>query len=223
MDSHPDRSIDLWQVLQKLGFAPHELQGKTVLVTGAGRGIGLQAARAFGLLGARIILAEISAETGLQAEKQLCSEGSQALFVQTDVSLPESVDNLSRVIHERFESLDILVNNAICCPVALLSEMDVELWDQVIAVNLRGTFLTCKAFFPGMLARGRGTIVNMISTDAMPGLSAYIASKQGIAGFSQSLAVEAAGTGVLVVPFAPGMVDTPAIQGIAGKLSPSSG
>ncbi|HTP07168.1 MAG TPA: SDR family oxidoreductase, partial [Anaerolineae bacterium] len=116
-----------------------------------------------------------------------------------------------------------LINNAIYIREAAMVDMPIEMWDQTIAVNLRGTFLTCKACLPDMLSRQRGTILNLISTDAMPGLSAYIASKQGITGFSQSLAQEVGGSDVRVIPFGPGMVDTPGIRSVAAGLAPRLG
>jgi len=93
----------------------------------------------------------------------------------------------------------------------------------VLAVNLRGAFLTVKAFLPGMLASGRGTIVNLVSTDAMPGLSAYIASKEGLVGFSRSLALEVGDRGVRVLAFGPGMVDTPGLREAGAALAPILG
>jgi hypothetical protein len=92
-----------------------------------------------------------------------------------------------------------------------------------MAVSLRGTFLACKACLPDMLTRGKGVIVNMVSLEAMPGLTAYLATKQGIQAFSQSLALEVEMSGVSVIPFGPGMVDTPAIRQIAPDLAPRLG
>jgi NAD(P)-dependent dehydrogenase (short-subunit alcohol dehydrogenase family) len=216
-------TIDLRSLLlQDLRLRPGRFEGKVIVVTGAGRGIGEQAARAFALLGAKVIIAELSAD-GQAVAQAIQATGGQALFVQTDVSDAASVAELARITHEQFGPADILVNNAIRCPFAPMSELSVELWDQVIAVNLRGTFLVTKAFLSDMLTRKSGTIINMVSTDAMPGLAAYIASKQGILGFSQTLALEAGPQGVFVIPFGPGMVDTPGIRGVADRLAPQLG
>lgn len=196
--------------------------GKVVVVTGAGRGIGLQAARAFSRLGARVVIAEISDE-GAQAEALIQSEGGTARFIRTDVADPASVQSMHAQAAAVFGPADILVNNAMLCPVCPVEEMDTTLWDRVMAVNLRGTFLVSRAFLPDMLARGSGVLVSMISAEAMPGLSAYIASKQGITGFSQSLALECGERGVQVIAFAPGLVDTPGIRAVAGDLAPRLG
>jgi NAD(P)-dependent dehydrogenase (short-subunit alcohol dehydrogenase family) len=164
-----------------------------------------------------VAIAELS-ETGRQVEAEIRQAGGTACYIQTDVSDGGDVRRLRETVSLVFGPADILVNNAIRITVAPAIEMDETTWDSILAVNLRGTFLACKAFLPEMLARGSGTILNMVSTEAMPGLSAYIASKQGIYGFSQSLAVEAGPGGINVIPFAPGMVDTPGIREISTRL-----
>jgi NAD(P)-dependent dehydrogenase (short-subunit alcohol dehydrogenase family) len=122
-----------------------------------------------------------------------------------------------------YGAVSVLINNAIYIRESAVMDMPVEIWDRTIAVNLRGTFLTCQAFLPDMLRQRFGTILNLVSTDAMPGLAAYIASKQGIAGFSQSLAHEVGEAGIHVIPFSPGMVDTPGIRSVAEGLAPRLG
>jgi NAD(P)-dependent dehydrogenase (short-subunit alcohol dehydrogenase family) len=198
------------------------LAGQTVVVTSSGRGIGREVAFAFAWLGASVVVAEISDE-GLETERLIAEAGRDALFVRTDVSGEAEVCRLRRTTQETFGPVSILVNNAIVWSVASVLDMDVAAWDRVMAVNLRGTFLTCKAFLPDMLARKHGTIVNMVSAEAMPYLSAYIASKQGIAAFSQSLAAEVGDAGVRVIPLAIGMVDTPSIRSVAQELAPHLG
>jgi NAD(P)-dependent dehydrogenase (short-subunit alcohol dehydrogenase family) len=213
---------DLKTILNSIGLKQDEFKDRVVIVTGAGRGIGFQAARAFALLGGKVVLAEKSAE-GKQAEELIRRENGTALYVQSDVADCQSINELASRTHERFGPADILVNNAVLCPVASVMDMDESLWEQVMAVNLRGTFLTCKAFLPDMLSRRSGTIINMISPNPMPGLSAYIASKHGMIGFSQCLAQEVGSEGVRVIPFGPGMVDTPAIRDTAVELAPKLG
>jgi 2-hydroxycyclohexanecarboxyl-CoA dehydrogenase len=214
--------VDLKAILKEIGLSKDEFQDQVVVVTGAGRGIGLQVARAFALLGGKVVLAELS-EDGKKAEQLIHSEGGQALYARTDVADSRSVADLARVTHTHYGPASILVNNAILCPVAKVVDMDEALWDQVMAVNLRGTFLTSKAFLPDMLTSKAGIIINMISADAMPGASAYIASKQGMIGFSQSLDLEVEQSGIQVIPFGPGMVDTPSIRAVAPNLAPLLG
>jgi NAD(P)-dependent dehydrogenase (short-subunit alcohol dehydrogenase family) len=206
----------------KLNLSRQALRGRVAVVTGAGRGIGRETARALAWLGARVVIAEL-AENGRETQELICAEGGEAMFVQTDVSLEKDVLRLADMTRRGFGPADILINNAILIPAVPVVNMETALWDRVIGVNLRGTFLTCKAFLPDMLSRRCGTIVNLISTDAMPGLAAYIASKQGITGFSQSLALEVGEQGVRVIAFAPGMVDTPGIRDVAPAVAPRLG
>lgn len=211
------------QLMKRTGLSPSTLSGQVAVITGAGRGIGREAARALAWLGARLVIAELDSISGEGTRALIEQAGGQAIFVQTDLADVSSIGALVAKTRSTYELPDILINNAILCSVAGVTEMEVALWDQVMAVNLRGAFLTCKAFLPEMLARQRGVIVNMISTEAMPGLAAYIAAKQGLTGFSQSLALEVEGQGVYVIPFAPGMVDTPGIRSVASGLAPRLG
>jgi NAD(P)-dependent dehydrogenase (short-subunit alcohol dehydrogenase family) len=205
--------------LQSLNFFSGSATNQVIVVTGAGRGIGREIALAFAWLGARIVIAEIS-DQGLETERLIREGGGKATFIRTDVSDPAQVAQLAKQTQELVGSVDILVNNAILCPVASVLEMAVALWDKVMAVNLRGTFLTCKAFLPALLSKNKGVIINMVSTDAMTHLSAYIASKQGLVGFSQSLAAEIGESDVHVIAFAPGFIDTPGLRGAAEGLAP---
>lgn len=208
------------QILTRAGLARDTLSGQVAVVTGAGRGIGREAARALAWLGAKVVIAELNELLGAETRELIQKDGGEALFIHTDVSDADSVTALAAQTHTAFRTVDILVNNAILCPAVSVVDMDLELWDEVVAVNLRGTFLTCKTFLPEMSAKKHGAIVNMVSTEAMPGLAAYIATKQGITGFSQSLALEVDGQGVHIIPFGPGMVDTPGIRNVASNLAP---
>ena len=203
-------------------FAGQEFAGRTALITGAGQGIGAALARMLAGLGAQVVIAEIN-PTGEQIASQIAAARGEAAFVQTDVSDQRSVAALADQVHKRYGPVDILVNNAILSPTAAVLEMDISLWDRVMGVNLRGVFLTCKTFLPGMLTAGRGAIINMVSTEALPFMSAYMASKQGIAAFSRSLSGEVGEQGVRVVAFAPGFVDTPGLRDAAEGLSPHMG
>lgn len=200
------------------------LDGHIAVVTGAGQGIGRALAAAMLALGARVALAEISpAGAAAAAEINAAGGGTAALFVQTDVADAASVEALAETVQAAWGPPSILVNNAIATATASVVDLPVAEWDRVMAVNLRGTFLTCRAFVPGMLAQERGVVVNLVSTQAMPGLSAYIASKQGIAGFTQSLAAEVVGRGVSVAALDPGLVDTPGLRALAPGLAPRLG
>lgn len=209
-------------VLRRLGLPYRAFDGRVAVVTGAGRGIGKAVAEAFAALGAAVVIAELSEEGG-DAAREILEAGGQALFVHTDVSDPQSVADMVKCARSEFGPVDILVNNAIFLPVAPVLALELEDWDRALAVNLRGAFLTTKVSLPGMLERGRGVIINMVSTEAMPALSAYVASKQGLSAFSRSLAAEVSGSGVHVVAFAPGFVDTPGLRETARGLAPEIG
>lgn len=205
--------------IERIGLARDALAGQVAVVTGAGQGIGREVVRALARLGAQVVIAELNEASGQETEAIIRQEGGQALFIRTDVSSEADVVALAERTHAAYGPVDILVNNAAVEPVASVLEMDVALWDRVIGVNLRGTFLTCKAFLPGMVERKCGIVVNMTSADAIPFMSAYIASKSGIAGFSESLAAEVGPQGVRVIAFTPGLVDTPGLRVAADDLT----
>ncbi len=208
--------------MNQVGLQSHELEGQVAVVTGSGSGIGRAVAFALGLAGARVVVAEL-AETGRETAELIRLRGGDALYHQTDVAEEESVARLASAVHDAYGEVSILINNAILCPVARLEYLDLALWDRVMAVNLRGAFLTARAFVPQMRRRGGGTVINMVSTDAMPGLSAYIASKQGLVGLTQSLAVEVGQEGIHVIAFGPGMVDTQGLRSAGADLAPMLG
>jgi NAD(P)-dependent dehydrogenase (short-subunit alcohol dehydrogenase family) len=212
----------LKMALERMDLPEGALSKKVIVVTGAGRGIGRATALALALLGARVVIAEISNE-GQSTLQDIERMGLRATFVRTDVSKPEDIKNLAQTVWREFGPIDILINNAALCPVVPVTEMSLEVWDQVMAVNLRGMFLGCRAFLPGMLGQQSGMIINMVSAESFPFISAYIASKQGMVAFSQSLAAEVGERGVKVIAFGPGMVDTPAIREVGKRLAPRLG
>lgn len=207
----------------RLGLRIDELAGQVAVITGAGQGIGREAALALAGLGAKVVLADINADTGKETARLIADAGGTAVFVQTDVAREADVARLAMWTLADFGPAHILINNAISSPVASLMEMTPDEFDRVIAVNLRGAYLTCRAFVPGMLTHRRGTIINMVSLDAMANMSAYIASKQGLAGFSQSLAAELGHESIRVISFAPGFVETPGLLAAGERLAPRMG
>ena len=207
------------QAVEQMGLAPDALAGQVAVVTGGGQGIGREVAFALARLGARVVVAEIS-PAGQKTERVIQGSGGEALFFRTDVSRETDVARLARCTMDMFGPADILINNACVWSVSSVLSLETAAWDRVVAVNMRGTFLTCKALLPQMLTRGRGTIVNVVSAETTPFLSAYVASQSGIAGFSQSLAAEVGPEGVRVVAFAPGVVDTPGLRETAHDLAP---
>ncbi|HWI41018.1 MAG TPA: glucose 1-dehydrogenase [Verrucomicrobiae bacterium] len=165
---------------------------RVAVVTGGGQGIGRGVARRFIHDRFAVVVADLDAEAGREAEEELRGEG-ECLFVPTDVSREEDVRRLASVVRERFGRTDVLVNNA---GIAMnfekpLGETTLEEWQLVIGVNLTGQFLCAREFAP-MLSEARGAIVNIASTRAMmsePGNEAYAASKGGVVALTHALAM----------------------------------
>jgi 3-oxoacyl-[acyl-carrier protein] reductase len=187
----------------RMELAPDALSGQVAGVVGGDQPIGREISVAFARLGARVVVAGASA-AAQETARIVEAGGGEGLFVEADCADEADVARLAHRTQEVFGPADILVHSASVRPVAPVIDLDVALWDRVIAANLRAAFLTCKAFLPQMLPRGRGTIVNVVSMGAEPFLSAYAASQRGVVGFTRSLAAEAGPQGVHVVAFAPG-------------------
>src|SRR5215210_8214189 len=171
-------------------MSPASLTGRTALVTGAGSGIGAAVARRLAAAGARVSLADVSTA----AVEELAEELTGARPLQLDVRDEEQV---ARAVG----GLDVLVNVAGIGSTTSAPETSLEIWEDVFAVNARGTFLCCKHTIPGMVARGGGSIVNLSSVAALVGLrnrAAYCASKGAVLALTRALAVDHVGDGVRV-------------------------
>ncbi len=189
------------------------LEGQVALVTGGSQGIGRAIAQTLAAAGADIVLNHdhaAAADVG-QVVSSVRDAGRRVLPVGADVSRRSEVAAMvGRAIGE-FGRIDILVNNAGIGPECSLDELTEDVWDRVMAVNLKGQFLVCQAVVPHMLAAGYGRIINIGSEQGMigaAGLTAYCASKAGVFGFTKALARELAPSGILVNCVAPGPVDT---------------
>lgn len=187
-----------------------ELVGRTALVTGAARGIGLAIARALAEQGAGLALLDVDVDPLALAGRAM---GARALTIRADVSLLEDVQRAVDLTVERFGGLDILVNNAGICPMSAFADITEAEWDRVLAINLKGAFLCCQAALPYLRRSGqRGRVVNIASVAGQMGGVAvgahYAASKAGLVGLSKSLAQVLAADGVTVNCVAPGTVAT---------------
>jgi NAD(P)-dependent dehydrogenase (short-subunit alcohol dehydrogenase family) len=210
-------------LLERMGLSRSSLAGKVVIVTGAGQGIGKELSRALAWLGANVIIAEIR-DTGAAVEQLIRSEGGTALFVKTDVSDEQNMEALARTAFMHFKKVDILVNNAAVEPIGSTVELPLADWDRTYAVNVRGAVLGIKAFLPGMLERGEGTITTVASVEGLAYMGAYAASKVAVQSLCLSLAAELGDTsGMSAFVLAPGMVDTPGFREALPDIAPRYG
>jgi NAD(P)-dependent dehydrogenase (short-subunit alcohol dehydrogenase family) len=189
----------------------NNLQGKSVLVTGAGSGLGEAVALAFAHAGSAVACVDIDGSAAERVSRDLEAKETHCIAIQCDVSNAEAVSNTVQIAHTRFGRLDILVNCAAIDYTLSVEEMTVEQWDRVIAVNLRGPFLFAKAALPLMREQHAGHIINVASTAATrawANAAAYHASKWGLRGFSRALGVEGRASGIRVTTIIPGGMRT---------------
>jgi NAD(P)-dependent dehydrogenase (short-subunit alcohol dehydrogenase family) len=180
--------------------------------------MGRVAARMFAAEGARVVVAEHGADAGRETVEQITADGGQATFVQTDVSNADSARAMVDHAVATYGRLDFLYNNAGVMPEAdhSVTDTDVETWDQVMAVNVRGVYLGCKFAIPAMEATGGGSIINIASFVAIVGCSvpqdAYTASKGAVLSLTRSLAVQFGPKGIRTNAICPGPVETPLLM-----------
>jgi glucose 1-dehydrogenase len=188
------------------------LAGKCAIVTGAANGIGLACARRLAADGASIALADINAELGEAAAKALRNEGARAIFVATDVTDRAAIDALVNRAVDEFGRLDVMLNNAGVAINASILEMSDEIFDKVLATNLRSAFIGTQLAARQMVASGRGgVIINMSSVNALlaiPGLAAYACSKGALNQLTKVAAIELAVHKIRVVAIGPGTILT---------------
>jgi NAD(P)-dependent dehydrogenase (short-subunit alcohol dehydrogenase family) len=205
-------------------LTPESLAGQVAIVTGAGRGIGFETARALVWLGAKVILAEVDQATGSEAETQLEAEfgPGNALFVPTDVGDRGAVDRLRSAVLSTFGRADIVINNATITPMGAVTDVPVDRWDASYRVNLRGPVLLAQAFLPGMLERDSGVFVCVASVGEAY-MGAYETFKAAQVHLARTLDAELEGTGVVVLTIAPGLVRTPGAEAGIAALAPLYG
>ena len=187
-----------------------DLTGRTVIITGGGKGIGKVYTEEFAKAGARVVAADIDGAAARAVADALGAQGCEALALETDIASEESTKSMAEAALERFGAIDVLINNASLMSVLARRswlEIPVEEWDRVMAVNLRGMFLSCRAVFPAMKANGRGKIVNISSSrvwEGTPNRLHYTTSKAGVIGFTRALSREVGEFGITVNAVTPG-------------------
>ncbi len=198
------------------------LAGQVAVVTGAGRGIGYETARSLLWLGAQVVIAEVDAKTGKQAQEQLTAEfgPGKVVFIQTDVGDEGSVRRLKQQALKAFRKVDIVINNATITPMGTVVEVAMRDWDRSYAVNLKGPVLLAQAFLPDMLKRNYGVIM-CISSVGGKYMAAYESFKAAQVELARTLDAELEGTGVHALTIGPGIVRTPGAEAgiplIAGR------
>lgn len=195
---------------------PQRLAGRTIIVTGAARGIGLAIAQRLLADGAQVMLADIDRQALDVAVKQLDTGDSRVRSYAGDVTVSADIDDLVAATTNTWGVVDGLVNNAgIAGPAKPVWDYSEEEWGRVLSINLTGIFLTTKAVLPHMLARGSGRIVNIASIsgkEGNPNMAAYSTSKAAVLGFTKAVAKEVAKLGVYVNAITPAVIETEILQ-----------
>lgn len=193
------------------------LEGKVIIVTGSGRGLGRSYAMALAKEGAKVVVADILGEQVKETANEIQKAGGEALAIKTDVSSEQDVENLAKTTVEKFGKIDVFINNA-----AMLApkrkpfhEISVEEWDRLFSVNVRGTWLCTKAVFPYMKEQRAGKIVNVASGTFFAGVpqeAHYVSSKGGVIGFTRATCRELGQYNITINAIAPGLVLTEAVK-----------
>lgn len=188
------------------------LEGRVAIVTGGGHGIGAAYCRAIAGEGAKVAVVDLDGSAAKEVANEIRKDGGDALAIPVDVSSEDATLHMAAAVRDRFGRIDVLVNNAAIFSTVPMSrvpieEVPVDEWDRLMAVNLRGTFLCCRAVLGAMRQQGNGSIINISSGTALSGSPSrihYVTSKAGILGFTRCLAREVGAAGIRVNTVAPG-------------------
>jgi len=195
-----------------------DLKNKIAIITGARQGMGRAHALALAKVGAKVVVADISKEDCEKVVKEIEKNKGEAMAVKCDVTKKEEVDKMVLATVEKWGKVDILVNNAGICQFFPFLEMSEKDWDRTLDINLKGYFLCAQAAAKEMVKQKSGVIINIASVAmgqqgiGFPNIAHYCASKGGIVGMTEALAVELASYNIRVNAVAPGMIETPMLD-----------
>ena len=187
------------------------LEGKVALISGGARGQGACEGRLFAQEGAKVVLTDILDEEGEAVAAEIRQQGGDAIYVRLDVTQEQQWQDVIQATVDRYGKLDILVNNAGIFPMVRVEDTSVELWDQVMDINVTGVFLGTKHAIPAMRAAGGGSIINISSVAGLVGGSraaAYSASKGAVRILTKGTAVQYASDGIRANSVHPGIIVT---------------
>jgi 3-hydroxybutyrate dehydrogenase len=201
------------------------LKGRTAVVTGSTSGIGHAIATALAAAGADVVVNGLGEEKAIEKAVQVVAKhGTRVIYDGANMLRHNQIADMIGRAEKELGAVDILVNNAGIQHVAPVEEFPIEQWDAIIAINLTAAFHTTRAAVPGMKRRKWGRIINVCSAHSLrasPFKSAYVSAKHGLAGFTKSIALELAETGVTVNAVSPGFVWTPLVEGQIADLAKS--
>jgi NAD(P)-dependent dehydrogenase (short-subunit alcohol dehydrogenase family) len=202
-------------------FSRETLKGEVAIVTGAGRGIGYETARALVWLGAKVVIAEIDEKNGKATEEAINREfgADKTFFISTDIGNEDDIDQLAEAAKKKFGKIDIVLNNATVFPMGAVKDAGIDAWDLSYNVNLRGPVLLAKKLLPDMLERKHGVFICVSSSGAAPFMGPYEVFKTAQVELANTLSAEVEGTGVYAFTIGPGISKTPGFIEGGGKVA----